>query len=89
MASKELIEKVAREMQTALDTGLPWHLERSDEQDFYRKLSKAAISTILAALQEPTEWMDAAAYKMMLGPAATRQIWSGLLNASPLGEQSE
>ncbi|MDR6431978.1 hypothetical protein [Brucella pseudogrignonensis] len=90
MASKELIEKVAREMQSATDTGLPWHLERSDEQDFYRKLSKAAISTILTALQRPTPAMK---YAAALYTNGSHDLAHAAINAavyaSPLGEQSE
>ena len=51
-----------------------------------KKQAQAAISTILAALQEPTEGMTANGYVHCYNPART---WSAMLAASALGEQSE
>ncbi|EBY7415695.1 hypothetical protein D6J61_25765 [Salmonella enterica subsp. enterica serovar Alachua] len=81
MASKERAELIEEVKELILDGNLyGWTLQETSER---------ILSTILAALQEPTERMNVAAYRMMLGPATTRQIWSGLLAASALGEQSE
>ncbi len=84
MASKELIEKVARSIKNAdreVFTGL---------DDLYEEQAKAAISTILDALKEPTrEVLD----ELKINDAFTYQAletrWNAALNASPLGEQSE
>ena len=67
----------------------PWSQLPQSHQALFLDDAEAARKSFFAALQEPTEVMNAAAYKMMLGPTATQQIWSGLLAASALGEQSE
>ncbi len=53
-----------------------------------KKQAQAAISTILAALQEPTEGMRQAYRDANCWPNE-ETIWRAMLNASPLGEQSE
>ena len=55
------------------------------------KYAEAAISTILAALQEPTEEMCRAGRNETIGVGHfyASDIWQAMLNASPLGEQSE
>lgn len=84
MASKELIEKVARAIKNAdreICSGL---------DDLYEEQARAAISTILAALQEPTEEMinKSRGYYVGSTPYAVLH-YKAMLNASPLGEQSE
>lgn len=105
MASKELIEKVAREL--CLSYGrdpdvyaslcdicgpnneplLQWHI--------YTEQAETASATILAALQEPTEGMLCAAAWELENPKShesrdhIKAILAAMLNASPLGEQSE
>lgn len=80
MASKELIEKVA---QAIADADME---DYEPHSHFYNALAKAAISTILAALQEPTEGMlDACGENWYYGGV----LWKPMLAASALGEQSE
>ena len=62
----------------------------------YMADASVAISTILAALQEPTGEMNVAAlqwsynkYGKPIGNEAAHGCWRAMLNASPLGEQSE
>jgi hypothetical protein len=63
----------------------------------FRRHAEAAISTILAALQEPTEAMqksgkeEAISSEHVYGSCiySADQIFSAMLNASPLGEKSE
>lgn len=87
MASKELIEKVARDLALLNDdTEETWENYHADAQK--------ASSTMLAALQEPTgemkkvwdddmsDWID----ERIEDPY---HPWKIMLNASPLGEQSE
>ncbi len=90
--TNDLVEKVARKMQRSEDPGLPWHLEREDEQAFYIRLAQVAAETILAALQEPTEGMIKAYFDKCRELGFTSHInataaWSALLSASPLGEK--
>ncbi|MCH4543154.1 hypothetical protein [Ochrobactrum sp. A-1] len=97
MPSKELIEKVARAINGPfhpVTEGSPYTLDQLRDirwqqiNDVERKLclsgAKAAISTILAALQEPTEEMLLAAKGF-----GDTQAWQEMLAASALGEQSE
>lgn len=87
MPSKELIEKVARAMAGA------------DMEDYmedfksYDRRAQAAISTILAALQEPTFEMAAAFLKLSTfehpKDVNAMDAWRAMLAASALGEQSE
>ncbi len=85
MPSKELIEKVARALYRS-DHGNEFGFHLKDVAAVYKSNAEAAISTILAALQEPTEGMleecsDAWRYGQVL--------WPKMLAASALGEQSE
>jgi len=99
MPSKELIEKVAKSINGPfhpVPEGSPYTLDKLRDilwmqiNAVERKLclagAEAAISTILAALQEPTEGMieecsDAWRYGQVL--------WPKMLAASSLGGQSE
>ena len=103
MPSKELIEKVAREL--CLVTGrmgdpLPIELQRVDRDwGGHIPAAKAAISTILAALQEPTEGMLDAVDERRNTPFDqyfkdaddvdrwAEMWWKQMLLASPLGEE--
>lgn len=83
MESKELIEKVARDLATLNDgTEETWESYHADAQK--------ACSVILATLQEPTRAMYDSAHKYYEGEAyLPHGLWKAMLNASPLGEQSE
>ena len=86
MPSKELIERVARAMLDAEreSMGLPHRVFHTPaDRETAEPMAQAAISTILAALQEPTEAMLAASGDGHLGR------WKDILAASALGEQSE
>lgn len=87
MASKELIEKVAREMTSTLrHHGVELHPED------IRGISQDAISTILAALHEPNAEMINALWSVNSSrgwPEAAKTCWQSAINASPLGEQSD
>ena len=117
MASKELIEKVAREL--CLSDGVDpdedviagqaagyenfgprfQSAERSQNMCGNRNYmadASVAISTILAALQEPTEGVFEAGHETLYEGDydatmnfALEPAWRAMLNASPLGEQSE
>ncbi len=81
MPSKEyeaLVEKVA----TVLTEQEGCYLQ---PQDYHRGAAKEVLSTIRAALQEPTEGMLAVPYKYR----DLRSIIRDVLAASALGEQSE
>jgi len=107
MASKELIEKVAREL--CLSDGMnpdqeviagqaagyenfgPLYQSAERSQNTcgnrnYMEDARIAISTILAALQELTEAVRIAYYN---DSGKFEDDWRAMLNASPLGEQSE
>lgn len=90
MASKELIEKVARVI--CFETGsmgdpMPIEMQRvnRDWQE-HTMAAKAAIFAVRAALQEPNEAMMSWGIGSM---EDKRKNWRSWLNASPLGEQSE
>ena len=98
MPSKELIEKVAKTINGPfhpLPNGSPYTLDQLRDirwqqiNDAERKLclsgAKAAISTILAALQEPTGKMEKAAFYSFEDDYG--KLWHKMLNASPLGER--
>ena len=109
MASKELIEKVAKSINGPfhpVPEGSPYTLDQLRDirwmqvNSVERKLclagAEAAISTILAAIQEPTEGMRRAAYTfqddlaLRDGDVPTfDDYWHIGLAASALGEQSE
>lgn len=98
MASKELIEKVARAMLDAerKSMDLPHRVFHTPaDRESVAPMVQAAISTILAALQEPTEEMRLAAAWDMDNPRSIgseermNAIIVAAINASPLGEQSE
>lgn len=81
MASKELIEKVAKAISNS-------ELGSCDHWDAYVPSAQAAISTILAALQEPTEGFNPE--KVSYHKGMTRlDWWRAMLAASTLGDQSE
>ncbi|UYT54104.1 hypothetical protein OHI65_06915 [Brucella sp. MAB-22] len=84
MPSKELIEELGEQLFFADWGDHAKHLVYPKEH--YEEMAQAAISTILASLQEPTEGMTANGYVHCYNPART---WSAMLNASALGEQSE
>lgn len=92
MTDDELIEKVAREI--CLVTGrmgdpLPIELQRVDRDwGSHIPAAKVAISTILAALQEPTEGMRAAAEEAdweANHDITFTECWKAMLAASALG----
>lgn len=90
MASKELTNEVAnflRNISVSSDNGGSY-----DEYECKEK-AEELLSTILAALQEPTEEMeqahDLAHAKAETVFAETSDVWRAMLNASALGEQSE
>jgi len=93
MPSNELIEKVAREL--CNDVGA----EYDKHPAYWNKFAEVAASTILAALQEPTEGMREAGIEAIddnwergvMRPAANSSLtcWRAMLSASALGEQSE
>jgi len=85
MVSKELIEKVAQEICKGL-CGESWEGVYPHRIDSYRNSAKAAISTILAALQEPTEGMRERGLWYSDDP---EKAWRAMLSRSPLGEQRE
>lgn len=88
MPSKELIEKVA---QAIADADME---DYEPHSHFYNALAKAAISTILVALQEPTEGMKEA-WMLDMDRWISEEIedefhpWRVMLAASALGEQGE
>lgn len=87
MASKELIEKVARGFARRWIGADKWHVLSEEGRELYRGDARVAISTILAALQEPTPAMQ-----LVVSANWGRRTWAEyqqVLNASPLGEQSE
>lgn len=112
MASKELIEKVAKSINGPfhpVPEGSPYTLDQLRDIQWMqvnaveRKLclagAEAAISTILAALQEPTEAMREVGMEAIddnwergiMRPSANSPItcWRAMLAASALGEQGE
>lgn len=83
MPSKELIEKVA----AVLDEGIKSYQTLD-------VITEDILSTILAALQEPTEAMckaadNAGAKAWRTGEHMATAMVKAAINASPLGEQSE
>ena len=77
MTRNELIEQVEDILEAAFV-----------QEDNFTVTANAIISTILAALQNPTEGMCLAAlYKSK--SYLNRDIWTAMLAASALGEQSE
>lgn len=99
MPSKELIENVAREIaksrgrdpeECVFGSGSSIHGFTCHQKAWEREVvaAKAAISTILDALQEPTEGFDPE--KVSYHKGMTRlDWWRAMLSASALGEQSE
>ncbi|WP_247997716.1 hypothetical protein [Brucella tritici] len=92
MPSKELIAKVAE----AIIDNPPNETMTDDEIVIdWSPTAKAALSTILAALQEPTEGMiEAGCDQYDFGDQITQgeilaKEWRAMLAASALGEQSE
>ncbi len=79
MPSKELIEKVARAIMYDENT------YRVGGEEYCETVARIAISTIRAALQEPTEAMEEKGKEQY----AAYYVWRAMLAASALGEQSE
>lgn len=82
MPSKKLIAEVSYRMAIADAYGespIP-------DPSRFRRHAEAAISTILAALQEPTEGMKRMGVLYTDWPG---KCWRPMLSASALGEQSE
>lgn len=79
MPSKELIEKVARAIMHDENT------YRVGGEEYCETVARIAIATIRAALQEPTEEM----FEKGKEQYSAYYVWQSMLNASPLGEQSE
>lgn len=73
----------------------PWSQLPQSHQQPYLDDAEAARKSFLAALQEPTEAALEAGYAWDEHVTATethprnRGLWRAMLNASPLGEQSE
>lgn len=97
MASKELIAELGEVLfreAYGKDAGKVCY-----HKHYYERLAQAAFSTILAALQEPTEGMREAGIEAIddnwergvMRPAANSSLtcWRAMLAASALGEQSE
>lgn len=85
MASNELISLAAKAMEDRRKDLIAQPLSR-----IYPQLAEAAAGAILAALQEPTEAMEFAVDPDDCPtPDAAVYTWRAMLNASPLGEQSE
>lgn len=97
MASKEVTTAVILAITNAERKGINLEpLDRLDQmllndEEYIRPLAEAALSTILAALQEPTEEMCRAGRNETIGVGHiyASDIWRAMLNASSLGEQSE
>ncbi|WP_455296414.1 hypothetical protein [Brucella pituitosa] len=99
MASKELTTAVILAITNAERKGI--NLEPLDsldqmllnDEEYIRPLAEAAISTILAALQEPTEGMiDVVPVPYRCGREwrqDAKATYRAMLAASALGEQSE
>ena len=88
MPSKELIEKVAREI--CDDIGADY----DEHPSYWNNFAEISASTILAALQEPTEGMIDAYFDRCRNLGIFTHInanaaWRAMLAASALGEQSE
>lgn len=83
MASKEVTNDVAtflRNISVSSENGGSFSEYECKEK------AEELLSTILAALQEPTEVMTANGYVHCYNPERT---WHAMLNASALGKQSE
>nr|WP_157808464.1 hypothetical protein [Brucella intermedia] len=80
MPSKELIAQAAKAMEERRKELIAQPLSR-----IYPQLAKAAISTIRAAIAEPSEAMVLAASDQV----RIKAIWRAMLAKSALGEQSE
>ncbi|MFC7067398.1 hypothetical protein [Brucella rhizosphaerae] len=83
MESKELIEQVEDILEAAFV-----------QEDNFTVTANAILSTILAALQEPTEEMIDAYFDRCRNLGIFTHInanaaWRAMINASPLGEQGE
>lgn len=103
MTHIELIEKVAKAINGpfhpvpegslfTLDQlrDVRWQQINGAERKLCLAGAEAAISTILAALQEPTREMYESAHKHYEGEAyLPHGLWRVMLNASSLGEPSE
>lgn len=88
MASKELIAQAAKAMEERRKELIAQPLSR-----IYPQLAEAAISTILAALQEPTEGMiDVVPVPYRCGRdwrQDAKATYRSMLAHSPLGEKAE
>ena len=99
MPSKELVSAVAKAIYEKRNGRgcKPWSYQTMSHQQPYLDDAQAALSTILAALQEPTEGMlkeahkaedESAVHNYGSLPSAT-DYWDFMLAASALGEQRE
>ncbi len=101
---QELIETVAQKMQAKWSGGhINWDRMHGQLKKDYLDIAEVAADTILAAVEEPTEGMEAAAQARVKGfhdiPARDwrsstpkdffRIAWRAMLAASALGEQSD
>jgi len=96
MPSKELVSAVAKAIYEKRNGRgcKPWSYQTMSHQQPYLDDAQAAISTIRAALQVPTEGMKEAYFNRCRELGFTSHInataaWSALLAASALGEQSD
>ena len=94
MPSKELTTAVILAITNAERKGINLppldHIDQMllNDADYIRPQAEAAISTILAAIQEPTQPM-VQSVKHDLAWYHAAETWRAMLNASALGEQSE
>ena len=100
MPSKELIEKVAREIaksrgrdpeECVFGSGSTIQGFTCHQKAWEREIvaAQAAISTILSALQEPTRPMSEIGQPYVRVGYDAWDVWRAMLSASALGEQSE
>lgn len=85
MTHEELIEKVARDICQSDMIDDIFDEMSSSQKVQYLFSAKAAISTILSALQEPTEEM----MKTVGATSIQRLVWQAMLSASPLAPKEK
>lgn len=107
MPSKELTTAVILAITNAERKGINLppldHIDQMllNDADYIRPQAEAAISTILAAIQEPNANQEQSGMREIMGgtgyvnheiyidPETPWHTWSAMLNASPLGEKAE
>jgi hypothetical protein len=98
MASKEVTNAAKAIYESRNGAGCrPWSQMSAIAKAAYLDDAEAARKSFLAALQEPTEatldayWVQSGESKEMRSRVHSRadRYWRSMLNASPLGEQSE